>query len=103
MRWTSQAAVLVNPIMTKDDAEDSARMGTQITLDCRGLKCPLPIVRLSLAVREIDIGDTILIQANDLAFEPDLRAWADLSSQVIVSFATGDDHASTAVIKKVTP
>lgn len=45
-------------------------------LDCKGLKCPMPIVRLSVAARELRPGDEITIEADDLAFRADLSAWA---------------------------
>lgn len=44
------------------------------TLDCVGLKCPMPIIKLSSESRRIQWGE-IEIQADDPAFPSDLEAW----------------------------
>ncbi len=43
-------------------------------LDARGLRCPLPIVRLTQAVKKMDIGMEIRVLADDPAFQPDVEA-----------------------------
>jgi len=50
-------------------------MGASQVLDCTGLNCPMPIVRLSQAMRGIESGAKIVIEANDPAFRADLEAW----------------------------
>ncbi len=44
-------------------------------LDCRGLLCPVPIIRLSKAVKELPVGGRIRMMATDPGSEPDMRAW----------------------------
>lgn len=36
------------------------------TLDIRGVKCPLPLVRSSQAVSELPVGDVLKVVANEL-------------------------------------
>jgi tRNA 2-thiouridine synthesizing protein A len=38
---------------------------TEITLDCRGLRCPLPVLKLEKAVEGLDAGDTLTVIATD--------------------------------------
>jgi tRNA 2-thiouridine synthesizing protein A len=45
------------------------------TLDCTGLLCPVPIVKLSKAIKEIEPGQTILLLATDPGSRPDMAAW----------------------------
>ena len=59
------------------------------TLDCRELQCPMPIVRLSMAVRSLTEGDLLWVEATDPAFELDLRAWAEMTGNEILSFEGG--------------
>ncbi len=59
----------------------------------------MPIVRLGLAVRSMDVGQQLAVQATDPAFEADLNAWAKRSGHRIVDFERGE--VSAAVIEKV--
>jgi len=68
-------------------------------LDCTGLMCPMPIVRISKAMKALDAGDTLEVRADDPAFEPDVRAWCDKMQQNLVSLAK-DGGAFVAVIEK---
>lgn len=58
-------------------------------LDCRNLQCPMPIVKLALAVRGMPAGSMLRIEATDPAFEADLRAWSVMTGNEIVGFEPG--------------
>jgi NADPH-dependent 2,4-dienoyl-CoA reductase/sulfur reductase-like enzyme/peroxiredoxin family protein/rhodanese-related sulfurtransferase/TusA-related sulfurtransferase len=49
--------------------------GKTITLDCMGLQCPGPMVRLKEAMAAAAIGDLVEISASDPGFARDLAAW----------------------------
>lgn len=51
-------------------------MSTRHELDLCGLKCPLPIVRLSQMFKKVEVGDECTVISDDPAFHPDLQAWA---------------------------
>lgn len=67
-------------------------------LDCRGLRCPMPIVRLGLTMRAMGPGERLGVQATDPAFEADLNAWARRTGHRVISFERGE--VATAVIEK---
>ena len=46
------------------------------TLDCAGLNCPLPILRLSKAIKAAAPGATIEMLATDPGSVKDVEAWA---------------------------
>ncbi|MGE3173177.1 MAG: sulfurtransferase TusA family protein [Planctomycetota bacterium] len=48
-------------------------------LDCRQLKCPMPIVQLAMALRDLEVGEEILVEATDPAFLADVRAWSRMT------------------------
>ena len=48
-----------------------------VTIDARGLACPMPIVKLAKAVKSLSVADTITIMADDPGFEPDVKAWVE--------------------------
>lgn len=68
-------------------------------LDCTGLNCPMPIVRLSQAIHGIDSGAQIVIEANDPAFRADLEAWVRRFGHTILTFDEGPISRAT-VLKK---
>jgi tRNA 2-thiouridine synthesizing protein A len=69
-------------------------------LDCKGLKCPMPIVRLSVAARELRTGDEITIEADDLAFRADLNAWARRTQFDITEFSAEGPVQHATLIKR---
>lgn len=45
------------------------------TLDCRGLVCPLPVIKLSKAIKAVQVGQVIEMLATDPGSVPDLEAF----------------------------
>ncbi len=45
------------------------------TLDCRGLVCPLPVVRLSSTLKTLEVGDVVELLATDPGAVADLEAF----------------------------
>ncbi len=68
-----------------------------VNLDCKGLNCPIPIVKISKAVKKLNTGQTLFVEATDPAFEADVRAWSKKTKNPIVEFNAGD--VMTAVIQ----
>jgi TusA-related sulfurtransferase len=58
----------------------------EIELDCRGMKCPRPIIELAKAKRNASEGSIIKIIADDLAFESDVKAWCQTTGNKIIDF-----------------
>ncbi|MCA1053906.1 sulfurtransferase TusA family protein [Rossellomorea aquimaris] len=48
-------------------------------LDAKGLACPMPIVKTKKAMKDLDGGHVIEIQATDKGSKADLQAWAKSS------------------------
>ncbi len=64
-------------------------------VDARGLRCPLPIIRLAAAARLAVPGSVVTVLSTDPAAEPDIAAWcrmrgADLVKQEWTADETGD-------------
>lgn len=54
------------------------------TLDARGLSCPMPIVKLSQAIKEMKSGEIIEVLASDPSFIPDVEAWCRKTEQTLI-------------------
>lgn len=53
-------------------------------LDARGLSCPMPIVKLSQVMKDMQIGEVIEVLASDHSFIPDVQAWCHKTEQVLL-------------------
>ena len=58
-----------------------------LRLDCRGWRCPRPIIELGRRVDEVAIGEVIEIVADDPAAGPDLAAWCRMRGQDLIDTA----------------
>ncbi|WP_088069328.1 sulfurtransferase TusA family protein [Gottfriedia luciferensis] len=46
-------------------------------LDAKGLACPMPIVKTKKAMKELENGHVIEVQATDKGSKADIKAWAE--------------------------
>lgn len=58
-------------------------------IDCRNLKCPMPIVQVALRLRQMAIGDQLEVRASDPAFLADMHAWARMTGQRLGDIVDG--------------
>jgi tRNA 2-thiouridine synthesizing protein A len=74
-------------------AERSHSAGTamsDVTIDTRGLACPLPVLKVRKAMRGYDPGTNVVVLATDPGAEEDLRAYCEASgSEFLSAGATG--------------
>lgn len=58
----------------------------------------MPIVKVGMAIRSLQPGDRLTVEATDPAFEPDLEAWARKTGHRILEFEKGS--VQRAVVEK---
>jgi TusA-related sulfurtransferase len=56
------------------------------TLDCLHMLCPMPIVKVSKAIKEIKVGQTLLMLADDPGARPDMDTWTRRMGHTLVDF-----------------
>ena len=54
------------------------------TLDARGLKCPMPIVKTAQAIKTIASGDLIEVLTTDPGAVADFAAWSRATGNTLV-------------------
>jgi len=59
--------------------------GLSVDIDCTGLACPGPIMKLSEKVKELQPGDEVTITVSDPGFAADGPAWAKRNGHELVS------------------
>ncbi|SDT29869.1 tRNA 2-thiouridine synthesizing protein A [Jiangella sp. DSM 45060] len=62
-----------------------------LVLDCRGLRCPLPIIELARRIGDVEVGRTVTVLADDPAAASDVPAWCRMRSHEYVG-ADGDAY-----------
>ena len=54
------------------------------TLDYKGLSCPMPIVKISMEIGKVAVGDVIEVYTTDPGSIADFPAWAKTTGQEII-------------------
>ena len=62
-------------------ADDVEPDPTALVVDARGLRCPLPVIRLAQAARDAVPGVVIEVWATDPAARADIPAWCRMRGQ----------------------
>jgi tRNA 2-thiouridine synthesizing protein A len=60
------------------------------TLDCRGLTCPMPVIKLSKAIRTIEKGAVLEMLATDPGSVPDLEAFQKQTGHAVIEQSQAD-------------
>jgi tRNA 2-thiouridine synthesizing protein A len=64
---------------------------TTYVLDCRGQRCPLPVIALARRLPEVPVGRVVRVLADDPAAANDIPAWCRMRRQEYVGATTVDD------------
>jgi tRNA 2-thiouridine synthesizing protein A len=55
-----------------------------LSLECRGMRCPRPIIELARRMDDVAPGGLVELWADDPAAGPDLAAWCRMRGQQLV-------------------
>jgi tRNA 2-thiouridine synthesizing protein A len=72
-----------------------------VILDCRGRRCPLPILDLARHLVDVPVGDTIDVDADDPAAGPDIQAWCRMRAQHYVGASNAPDGTPRFTIRRL--
>lgn len=63
-----------------------------VTVDARGLQCPMPVIKVSQAIKTLSAGQTVEVIATDRGALSDIPSWAgDMGHTLKEQFEEGDD------------
>ncbi len=63
-------------------------------LDCRGLSCPLPIIKTKKAVDGLSTGQVLKMVATDPGSVNDMAAWVSKTgNEMVAQVSEGDDYS----------
>lgn len=75
-------------------------MEADVTVDARGLFCPMPILKLAQAVQAAERGAVVLLLATDPGVEPDVAAWCEATGHQLLDVGRSDDGYRARVRRK---
>ena len=78
-----------------------AWIAADLELDCRDLRCPLPIIRLANSVGDVAVGKRVAVIANDPAARADIRAWCRMRGHEYVGENSAPDGVARFVVRRL--
>ena len=55
-----------------------------VSVDCLGLRCPQPILRIAAKAPDLKQGDVLEVIADCPTFEKDVRQWCDRTKKTLI-------------------
>ena len=76
-------------------------MGSEVEVDCRGMRCPMPVVELARAVTGVEVGQVVALVADDPAAGPDVQAWCRMREQEYVGEEAASDGVPRFLVRRI--
>jgi len=73
---------------------------TEKKLDATGLFCPEPVFRTKIEIEKMQVGETLVVSADDPAAEDDISRWVTRNGHELLDMSK-DGNKITFQIKKV--
>lgn len=70
------------------------------TLDCRGMKYPVPILKAEQALATMAVGQVLEVLSTDANTKPDLATWAERISSNLLAIADADGDQYSFYVRK---
>ena len=61
------------------------------TLDCTGMLCPVPVIKTSKAIKELQVGQVLQMVATDPGAPADMEAWSRQTGNELLDSHKEDD------------
>jgi tRNA 2-thiouridine synthesizing protein A len=72
-----------------------------LELDCRGLRCPTPVIRLARAIPSVGVGQLVAVAADDAAAATDIPAWCRMRGHQYVGRRRAADGVPVHVVRRI--
>ena len=60
-------------------------------LDCKGMQCPVPVIKTAQAIKTLEPGQVLELLATDPGVEPDMKAWSTRTGNELLKIEKTDD------------
>lgn len=75
-------------------------MSDDLVLDCRGMRCPMPVIELARRIGDVPVGGTVAVVATDVAARVDVPAWCRMREQDYVGEEAAEDGTPVFVVRR---
>lgn len=72
-----------------------------LVLDCRGQPCPLPVIELAKHLADVQVGEVIGVDADDVAAGIDVPAWCRMRAQEYVGRDSAEDGVPRYLVRRL--
>jgi len=93
------SAVKIESKTVKEEKKDEIPQIDIKSLDCTGLQCPGPIMRVNQTVNKMNAGEMVKVAATDMGFIRDISAWCEKTGNTLVN-SERDGKKYLAYIRK---
>jgi len=66
-------------------------------LDCKGLKCPQPVLKTAIKANTLPAGTTLEVQADCPTFSDDITKWCSETGKVLVSVVDQGSYQAATI------
>jgi TusA-related sulfurtransferase len=78
-------------------------MTEDLVLDCRGMRCPLPVIELARRIGDVPDGAVVTVISDDPAAATDIPAWCRLQGHTYIGTAPPADDAVSYLVRRLAP
>jgi TusA-related sulfurtransferase len=71
-----------------------------LLLDCRGKRCPLPVIELAARMGAVGVGEVIAVLADDPAARLDVPAWCRMRGQQYLGESATPDGVPCFAVRR---
>lgn len=71
-----------------------------LVLDCRGMRCPLPVIELARRIDDVAVGGIVAVVADDPAAAADIPAWCRLRGHDYVGAGERVDGSPSYLVRR---
>lgn len=76
-------------------------MNADLELDCRGKRCPLPVIELARHVEDVAVGEVLAVVSDDVAARADIPAWCRMRGQEYAGEDAADDGVPRYLVRRL--
>ncbi len=62
-------------------------ISADLVVDCRGMNCPMPVLKVKRVVDGLQVGQIIKLEATDPGTKADIPAWAKRTGNEVLSMS----------------
>ena len=76
-------------------------MTVDLELDCRGMRCPMPVIELARRFDEVPVGGVVGVVATDVAAGVDVPAWCRMRGQHYLGDDAAEDGTPRYLVRRL--